>query len=92
MELTYKNYVAKSEDDRFNLYILKPAVAAQDGLKHKAGEKYTKEWIIGYGYSYQGLVNKIARLELAARQETHQLHEYVEMFNQVVTRITLIKA
>lgn len=91
MDLTYKQYIAHSEDDRFNLYEVVEYTCrihdSKDG--HKFGDVYTKEVNIGYGYRYEGLIAKIARLELAADKQTYKLHEYIAMFQAIVKTITL---
>jgi len=59
MNLTFKNYIAESDEDRFNLYKTKTVTATKDSEKHKTGDKYEINVLIGYGYTFESLLKRI---------------------------------
>ena len=87
MNLKYKNYIAYSEGDRFNLYEIKEMVAQKETKNHSIGDKYNSEMLIGYGYTYDGLVRRIASQELNNMEITLELGEYVSAFSDVLNEI-----
>lgn len=89
MDLTYKNYIAYSEGDRFNLYEKVMAIAKSDTKNHKKGDKYETEVLIGYGYKYENLVRRIATEELHKDNVIIPLGDYVTLFNDVLKQIKL---
>ena len=89
MELTYKNYRAVSEGDRFNLYRMVEVTAKKDTINYKKGEVYDQEVLLGYGYTYEGLCRRIATEELSLRNEVLPLRDYVGEFRGVLETITL---
>ena len=89
MELTYKNYRAVSEGDRFNLYRTMRVTAKKDTVNYKKGEVYDQEALLGYGYTYEGLCRRIATEELSLRNDVLPLRDYVGEFRGVLETITL---
>lgn len=87
MKLTYKNYIAKSDGDRFNLTQIKHLTAKEDGKKYKKGEKYTTEVLIGYGYYFENLLKKIITLELSNGENTLSIAEYIDEYKSLLEQI-----
>lgn len=82
MKLTYENYVAYSDDGRFNLYKIVMAKAEKDSEIRKKGEKYESESLVGYGYTFETLVKRIITDVVISNEDVTTLKEYIKAYRE----------
>ena len=75
MKILYKDYVAEAESDRFNLY--------KKGKTQKGKDKLDT---IGYGYTFEGLLRKIAHLEMGKKSDM-TFAEYIADYKKIIKEV-----
>ena len=81
MNLVYKNYIAKSNEDRFDLFEIK----RQKNQKTK--KISTVEVLIGYSFHLNQIVTRIAQLELDKKKDTIEIKEYIRQLRVLIKKI-----
>ena len=76
MELKYKNYIARSEGDRFNLTEIR-------NLQKKDGTPTDRETVIGYSYRFENMVKNIVDLEVAKNEDVTTLQGYIKAWKEI---------
>jgi len=87
MKLTFKNYTAISDGDRFDLYKTKTVTATEKSKEHKAGDKYETTILIGYGYTFESLLKRITA-DTLSEKDTMTIVEYIKEFKVIVNEIS----
>jgi len=87
MIITYKNYIIETEKDRFNLFISKIVEAKKDTKEHKKGEKIKTKEIVGWSFTFEGMIKRIILEELNKKDETVSLREYIIKFRELLEEI-----
>ena len=90
MKLTYKNYICKEIEGRFDLWELKTLTAPETTTNLKKGQVYQKEFIIGYAFKFENLLQRIVELEIKSRCSTLTLKEYIIRYKEILNEITNI--
>jgi len=75
--LKYKNYILKPEGTTFNLYEVRVP------QKTKKTKKDFIEVLIGYNYSFEGVVKKMILLEIVKDEKITTLQDYLREFKRL---------
>ena len=86
MNLTFKNYTAEEENGRFNLYKAEMVTAAKDSDTRKKGEKYEVNKVIGYSYTFESMLKRMAT-DMTAQKDITTIREYIDEFKKVLEKI-----
>lgn len=73
MKVTYKNYVLKEEAGRFNLIEMKEG-ELKEALKPNT---------IGYAFTLENAINRIASIELSNKFEVLTLKEFLKEYSNI---------
>ena len=90
MNTTYKNYIEKASDNRFDLYEKKQIVLEKDTTKGKVGDTVESEVLIGYGFSFDRMIYRIVTLELSKNKSTVDFKQYISEFKKLKNELTEI--
>jgi len=88
MKLFFKNYIAEEEQGRFNLYKDVDMIATRDTPNYEKGEEYVDKQLIGYGYTFERLMRRMAE-DIVAQSDVTTLRGYIDEFNKVIDSINL---
>jgi len=91
MKLIYKNYIAEEENGRFNLYKDVTMVATKDSKNHKKGDEYVGTVTIGYGYTFERLLRRMAE-DIVGEKDISTLNGYIEEFRCVIDELENVLA
>ena len=86
MEIVYKNYIAKEENNRFNLSKKEMVTATRDTKNIKKGDRYEAEIFIGYGYTFERMLRRIAE-DIMSKESKLEIKEYIVKFKEIVKEI-----
>ena len=84
MEIKYKDYFLVQDGNHFDLH------KEIEKTKKDTGETYTSRKELGYGYSLLSAINRIVNEELASKNITVDLKEYLELFKQEKEELKLL--
>ena len=79
MKLKFKKYIAEEDNGRFNLSKLVVATS-------KKGERYETLSVIGYGYTFERLLRRMAE-DIVSEKDIHTIKEYIEEFKVVIDEL-----
>jgi len=79
MKLKFKKYIAEEDNGRFNLSKLVMATS-------KNGERYETLSVIGYGYTLERLLRRMAE-DIVSEKDIHTIKEYIEEFKVVIDEL-----
>jgi len=86
MKIQFKNYTAEADSGRFNLSKTITMTAKTDTKTRKKGEKYKGEVLIGYGYSFESLLHRIAT-DITSEGDIKTISQYINEYKETLKQI-----
>jgi len=82
MQIKYKDYVMVANDERFNLY-------REYVVRNKKAKSYgkTERTLIGYGFHLDRAIQRIIELEVADKNATVTISEYLKLYRTMVRNL-----
>lgn len=87
MELKYKNYRAVANPvpgTRFDLFETRTVRAEKDTKTKTKDKLYSSEHTVGYSYTFESMLKKIAQLEVSKNENIHTIQGYIVELKRVV--------
>ncbi len=85
MNITFRNYKMKLEDGRITLSEEKEVEIHENRIP--TGKKKLQDITIGYGFTIEGAIQRIALLEIQKKNSTLELDEFLKQYKTIKEEI-----